>query len=53
MRASDLLAGDSNEFTDHFIVNRKLPYAGPTKLRGVFGKGVKWLMRKFDYSPIH
>jgi glycine/D-amino acid oxidase-like deaminating enzyme len=50
---ADLLAGESNEFTSHFVVNRKIPYAGPTRLRGVFGKGIKWLMRKFDYSPIH
>jgi glycine/D-amino acid oxidase-like deaminating enzyme len=50
---ADLLAGESNEFTSHFIVNRKIPYAGPTRLRGIFGKGVKWLMEKYEYSPIH
>jgi glycine/D-amino acid oxidase-like deaminating enzyme len=50
---ADLMAGESNEFTSHLIVNRKIPYAGPRRLRGIFGKGVKWLMEKFDYSPIH
>jgi glycine/D-amino acid oxidase-like deaminating enzyme len=50
---ADLLAGESNEFTSHFTVNRKLRYAGPTTLRGVFAKGVKWLMEKYEYSPIH
>jgi hypothetical protein len=50
---SDLLAGESNEFTDHFIVNRKIPYSGPKILRGLFGRSVKWMMENFDYSPIH
>ncbi|MGB3714244.1 MAG: FAD-binding oxidoreductase [Candidatus Promineifilaceae bacterium] len=50
---ADLMAGESNEFTSHFIVNRKIPYAGPTILRGLFGKGAKWLMERFEYSPIH
>ena len=50
---ADLMAGESNEFTNHFIVNRKLPYAGPAQLRGIFGRGIKWIMEKFDYSPIH
>jgi glycine/D-amino acid oxidase-like deaminating enzyme len=50
---ADLLAGVSNEFTSHFVVNRKIPYAGPARLRGIFGKGVKWLMENYDYSPIH
>ena len=45
---ADLMAGESNEFTSHFIVNRKIPYAGPTRLRGIFGKGVKWLMEKLN-----
>ncbi len=50
---ADLLAGESNEFTSHFTVNRKIPYAGPTTLRGIFAKGVKWLMERYEYSPIH
>ena len=50
---ADLMAGESNKFTTHFVVNRKIPYAGPTWLRGPFSRGIKWLMRTFDYSPIH
>ncbi len=50
---ADLMAGERNEFTDHFIVNRKIPYAGPTRLRGFFGRGVKWMMENWEYSPIH
>ena len=50
---ADLMAGESNEFTNHFVVNRKIPYAGPTTLRGLFARGVKWMMEKYEYSPIH
>ncbi|MBL7163868.1 MAG: FAD-dependent oxidoreductase [Anaerolineales bacterium] len=50
---ADLMAGEKNQFTDHFIVNRKIPYAGPARLRGIFGWGIKWIMENLDYSPIH
>jgi len=50
---ADLMVGESNEFTNHFIVNRKLPYVGPKSLRGVFGKGVKWTIKNLGVSPIH
>jgi len=50
---SDLMAGESNEFTDHFIVNRNIPWAGPRFLRGFFGRAVKWMMVNWGYSPIH
>jgi glycine/D-amino acid oxidase-like deaminating enzyme len=50
---ADLMAGEENEYTDHFIVNRKIPYAGPNRLRGLFGRGVKWMMKNWGYSPIH
>ena len=50
---ADLMAKESNIFTNHFIVNRKIPYAGPRFLRGLFGRGVKWMMKNLDYSPIH
>lgn len=33
---ADLMAGESNKFTNHSIVNRTLPYAGPISLRGFF-----------------
>ncbi len=41
---ADLMAGESNEFTTHYIVNRKLPYAGPRFLRAPFGAAMKWFM---------
>jgi glycine/D-amino acid oxidase-like deaminating enzyme len=50
---ADLMAGESNQFMDHFIVNHKIPYAAPTRLRGFFGRGVKWIMKNWGYSPIH
>jgi len=34
---ADLMAGETNEFTSHFIVNRKIPHAGPRVLRSFFG----------------
>ena len=45
---ADLMAGESNEFTNHYVINRKLPWAGPTALRGPLARGAKWLMRRFD-----
>jgi glycine/D-amino acid oxidase-like deaminating enzyme len=50
---ADLMAGEHNQFTDHFIVNRDIPYGGPRYLRGYFGRAVKWMMKTWDYSPIH
>lgn len=50
---ADLLAEEKNEFTDHYIVHRNLPYVGPRRLRGHFGRVVKWMMKKWGYSPIH
>ncbi len=44
---ADLMAGESNKFTSHYIVNKKIPYAGPTSLRGLFGKAYKWKTIKF------
>jgi glycine/D-amino acid oxidase-like deaminating enzyme len=50
---ADLMIGEPSHFTDHFIVNRKIPYAGPTRSRGFFGRIVKWMIKNLDYSPIH
>jgi glycine/D-amino acid oxidase-like deaminating enzyme len=44
---ADLMAGESNKFTSHYIVNKKIPYAGPAFLRGLFGKAYKWKKLKF------
>ena len=50
---ADLMAKESNIFTDHFIVNRKIPYAGPRFMRGVFARAIKWTINNLDYSPLH
>lgn len=50
---SDLMAGESNKFTNHFIVNHNLPYIGPRYMRGFFGRSVKWIIKNFGISPIH
>ncbi|NQU29839.1 MAG: FAD-dependent oxidoreductase [Anaerolineae bacterium] len=43
---ADLMAGESNAFTSHTVVNHPIPYAGPTNLRGIFGRGVRWIWEK-------
>ncbi len=43
---ADLMAGESNAFTNHNVVNHPIAYAGPTSLRGIFGKGAKWLWNR-------
>ncbi|RME45987.1 MAG: FAD-dependent oxidoreductase [Chloroflexi bacterium] len=43
---ADLMAGESNIFTDHYVVNNRIPYAGPTKLRGMFGRAAYWYWDK-------
>jgi glycine/D-amino acid oxidase-like deaminating enzyme len=41
---ADLMAGERNKFTTHYIVNRKIPYAGPRFLRAFYGAAVKWFL---------
>ena len=43
-----LMAGESNDFTNHYVVNHRIPYAGPSKLRGMFGRSAKWLWQRSD-----
>jgi len=43
---ADLMAGESNEFTNHYVVNQPISYAGPTVLRGKFGRVAKWMWAK-------
>lgn len=45
---ADLMAGESNEFTNHYVVNHKVPYAGPTRLRGIFFRGARWMMENYS-----
>lgn len=42
---ADLMAGESNEFTNHYVVNHRVSYAGPTSLRGIFGRFAKWMWK--------
>ena len=41
---ADLMAGERNEFTTHYIINRKMPYAGPRFLRAFCGAAMKWFL---------
>jgi glycine/D-amino acid oxidase-like deaminating enzyme len=43
---ADLMAGESNDFTRHYVVNHRIPYAGPTSMRGFFSTGAKWIMER-------
>ena len=43
---ANLMAGESNEFTNHYVVNQPISYAGPTVLRGKFGRVAKWMWAK-------
>jgi glycine/D-amino acid oxidase-like deaminating enzyme len=45
---AELMAGESNKFTNHYIVNRKIPYAGPVSMRGFFISSYRWLLSRFD-----
>jgi len=45
---AELMVGESNDFTNHYVVNHNIPYAGPAGLRKYFAIGAKWLMNKFD-----
>jgi glycine/D-amino acid oxidase-like deaminating enzyme len=41
---ADLMAGETNDFTSHYVTNHKIPFIGPTSLRSIFAPGAKWLM---------
>ena len=41
---ADLMAGESNNFTNHYVVNHTIPYAGPAFLRGIFSKAALSLL---------
>ena len=47
---ADLMAGESNEFTNHYVVNHQVPYAGPTRLRRIFSRGARWMWEKADHT---
>ncbi|HSR19730.1 MAG TPA: hypothetical protein VLL49_02335, partial [Anaerolineales bacterium] len=45
---ADLIAGESNKFTRHYIVNRSIPHLGPSMLRAPGISAVRWLMSRSD-----
>lgn len=47
---ADLMAGERNEFTEHEIVNRKIPYAGPQLVRNIAVPAVKTLVSRFGVA---
>jgi glycine/D-amino acid oxidase-like deaminating enzyme len=49
---SDLMAGESSDLTDLFVVNRKLPYAAPKSLRVVPWRLYKWYMERKSTKTI-
>ncbi len=44
---ADLMAGESNEFTNHYVVNHRIPYAGPSRLRRILSRGARWYWEKY------
>jgi hypothetical protein len=45
---ADLMAGESNDFTNQYVVNHRIPYAGPARLRATFGRAAIWMWEKSD-----
>jgi glycine/D-amino acid oxidase-like deaminating enzyme len=45
---AELMADASNKFTNHYLVNRKIPYAGPVMLRGFFINAYKRYLQLFE-----
>jgi len=50
---AELMAGEKNEFTEHFIINRTIPYSGPKFLRSFFSVLRKWYMVKVIKNSGH
>jgi hypothetical protein len=45
---SDLMAGESNKFTNHYTINQKYRYAGPVFMRGFFFNAYRWYVSRWD-----
>ncbi len=45
---AELMAGEANKFTNHYLVNRKIPYAGPVVMRGFFINAYKQYLQRYD-----
>jgi glycine/D-amino acid oxidase-like deaminating enzyme len=41
---AELMAGESNEFTNHYVVNNNIPYSGPMLTRSFFVRAGMWMM---------
>jgi glycine/D-amino acid oxidase-like deaminating enzyme len=44
---TELMAGEASELTDLFVVNHKIPYAGPASLRIVFARLYKEYLKRW------
>ena len=44
---AELIAGETSELLEHFIVNHKIPYSGPQNLRKLFVDGYKSYLTRF------
>jgi len=45
---AELMAEESNKFTNHYIVNRNIPYTGPIQMRGFFINAYRKYLSLFD-----
>jgi len=50
---AELMAGEKNEFTEHYIINQKMLYSGPKGLRSFFGILKKWYMVNVTKNASH
>ncbi|UCD58182.1 MAG: FAD-dependent oxidoreductase, partial [Candidatus Hydrogenedentota bacterium] len=45
---SELMAGESSELTDLFVVNHKIPYLGPRSLRVLSARLYEWYLTRYS-----
>ena len=50
---AELMAGEKNEFTEHYIINRTMPYSEPKFLRYFFSILKKWYLVKVIKNAGH
>jgi len=43
---TELMAGETSELADLFVVNHQIPYAGPTSLRHLSARLYKWYLKR-------
>jgi glycine/D-amino acid oxidase-like deaminating enzyme len=49
---SQLMANEESELTDLFVVNHKIPYAGPRNLRILFARLQKWYLTRASSKTV-